>query len=122
MVGVSIGFIFTSSIPPAVAAGAAASVRYLKTSQVERQKHQARAAQLKQMMRDANLPLIESPSHIVPVMIGDPRLCKAASDMLMSKHKIYVQPINYPTVPRGTEVSCIPFIFSYLHLHRYHTN
>jgi len=97
------GFIFTSSIPPSVAAGAAASVRYLKTSQLERERHQARAAHLKSMLRAVNLPLIESPSHIVPVMVGDPRLCKAASDMLMAKHKIYVQPINYPTVPRGTE-------------------
>lgn len=97
------GFIFTSSIPPSVAAGAAASVRYLKESQTERAAHQERAAKLKGMMQEAGLPYMDTVSHIVPLMIGDPRLCKQASDMLLDEFKIYVQPINYPTVPRGTE-------------------
>jgi len=97
------GFIFTSSLPPSVAAAAAASVNYLANSQVERQRHQERAARLKRLFTESNLPVMLSPSHIVPLMIGDPRLCKAASDLLLHKHKIYVQPINYPTVPRGTE-------------------
>jgi len=97
------GFIFTSSFPPHVAAGAFASVRYLSESQVERTRHQERAAYLKSALARANLPVMVSESHIVPVMVGDPVLCKAASDMLLEKHKIYVQPINYPTVPRGTE-------------------
>jgi 5-aminolevulinate synthase len=97
------GFIFTSSLPPSVAAAAEASVTYLSTSQIERQQHQERAAHLKKLLIDANLPVMISPSHIVPLMIGDAKLCKAASDLLLNKYKIYVQPINYPTVPRGTE-------------------
>jgi len=97
------GFIFTSSFPPSVAAGAAASVRYLKISSMERERHQERAATLKNLLKTAGLPLIESESHIVPVLIGDPTLCKKASDLLLNKYQIYVQPINYPTVPRGTE-------------------
>jgi len=97
------GFIFTSSLPPAVAAGAAASVRYLKNSQIERQQHQERAAYLKAELKRIGLPVLDSQSHIVPLFVGDARLCKAASDLLLSKHQIYVQPINYPTVPRGTE-------------------
>jgi len=97
------GFIFTSSIPPAVAAGAAASVRYLRLSQSERQLHQASAAYLKRQLQDANLPVIVSESHIVPLLVGNARLCKEATDLLLSRHQIYVQPINYPTVPRGTE-------------------
>lgn len=97
------GFIFTSSIPPSVAAGAAASVRHLANSQIERIIHQQKAAKLKQMLTDVGLPIIPSVSHIVPLVIGDAKLCKLASDVLMSKHKIYVQPINYPTVPVGTE-------------------
>jgi len=97
------GFIFTSSFPPAVAAGAAAAVHYLKNSQVERQQHQERAAYLKRVLQDANLPVLMSESHIVPLMVGNARLCKAATDLLLEKHNIYVQPINYPTVPRGTE-------------------
>jgi len=97
------GFIFTSSLRPSVAAAAEASVDYLGQSQAARASHQERAAFLKAQLQAADLPVMISASHIVPLMIGDAALCKAASDMLLSKHKIYVQPINYPTVPRGTE-------------------
>lgn len=97
------GFIFTTAIPPVVAAGALASVKYLKESNAERERHQERAAYLKQRLQDANLPVLVSESHIVPVIVGDARLCKAASDLLITKYNIYAQPINYPTVPRGTE-------------------
>lgn len=97
------GFIFTSSLPPAVASAAAASVRHLASSQIERQQHQERAAKLKLMLSSVNLPVMPSVSHIVPLLIGNAKLCKQASDLLMSKHSIYVQPINYPTVPVGTE-------------------
>jgi len=97
------GFIFSTSLSPVLAGGALASVRYLKTSQVERQRHQERAATLRKMLADAGLPVMICESHIVPVMVGDPVLCKQVSDDLMDNYNIYVQPINYPTVPRGTE-------------------
>jgi 5-aminolevulinate synthase len=97
------GFIFTTSLPPAIAAGAIESLRVLKSSNELRDKHQERAARLKQVLNEANLPILHTDTHIVPLMVGDPVLCKRASDRLLSEHNIYIQPINYPTVPRGTE-------------------
>jgi 5-aminolevulinate synthase len=98
------GFIFTTSIPPALAAGAAASIRWLKEHDEVRQAHQERASTLKARLRKAGLPVMEtSVSHIVPVSVGDPVHCKMISDILLSDFGVYVQPINYPTVPRGTE-------------------
>ena len=96
-------FIFTTSLPPAIAAGALAAIRHLKASQAERHLHQERAATLKCRLVEAGLPVIPNPSHIVPVLVGHPVLCKTACDELLQRHRIYVQPINYPTVPRGTE-------------------
>ena len=97
------GFIFTTSLPPAVAAGAAASVRHLKGDQALRDRQQQHARVLKDRLRALGLPFIDHGSHIVPVHVGDPVHCKALSDMLLEEHGIYVQPINFPTVPRGTE-------------------
>ena len=97
------GFIFTTALPPAIAAGALASVRHLKESNAERIRHQNRAARCKAELKNAGLPVMLSESHIVPVLVGDPVRCKAASDMLMADYGIYIQPINYPTVPKGTE-------------------
>ena len=97
------GFIFTTALPPAVAAGALASVRHLKTSQAERERPQERAATLKGKLEAAGLPVMPSASHIVPVLVGDPVGCKQVTDALQADYGIYVQPINYPTVPRGTE-------------------
>jgi len=97
------GFIFTTSLPPAIAAGAVASIRYLKEHNEVRIAHQARAAALKARMQKAGLPVMPSVSHIVPVLVGDPVHCKMISDILLEEHGVYVQPINYPTVPRGTE-------------------
>ena len=97
------GFIFTTSLPPALTAGALASVRHLKNHPELREKHQERAATLKARFAAAGIPVMESESHIVPVHVGDPIHCKMISDMLLDEYGVYVQPINYPTVPKGTE-------------------
>jgi len=97
------GFIFTTALPPAVCAATVAAIRHLKTSTWERERHQERAARVKAVLTAGGLPVMDSPTHIVPVMVGDPEKCKAASDRLLTEHGIYIQPINYPTVPKGTE-------------------
>jgi 5-aminolevulinate synthase len=97
------GFIFTTSLPPALSAGALASIRWLKAHNEVRVLHQERAAALKARLAAAGLPVMPSVSHIVPVLVGDPVHCKMISDLLLADHGVYVQPINYPTVPRGTE-------------------
>ena len=97
------GFIYTTSLPPALAAGALASVRHLRSSTIERDRHQERAATVRRRLLEAGLPVMPSESHIVPVVVGNPQRCKAISDELLLRFGIYVQLINYPTVPRGTE-------------------
>jgi 5-aminolevulinate synthase len=97
------GFIFTTALPPAIAAAATAAIRHLKASQAERVAQQTQAGRTKDVLSAAGLPVMASPTHIVPVLVGDPELCKMASDRLLGVHGIYIQPINYPTVPRGTE-------------------
>jgi 5-aminolevulinate synthase len=96
-------FIFTTALPPAVCAAATAAIRHLKTSQWERDRHQDRAARTKAVLAAAALPVMTSPTHIVPLFVGDPERCKAASDLLLAEQGIYIQPINYPTVPKGAE-------------------
>ena len=97
------GFIFTTALPPSVCAAATAAIRHLKTSQWERDCHQDRAARTKAVLAAAGLPVMTSPTHIVPVFVGNPERCKEASDLLLSQHGIYIQPINYPTVAKGLE-------------------
>ena len=97
------GFIFTTALPPAVCAAATAAIRHLKSSSWERARHQDRAGRVKSVLHAAGLPVMPSASHIVPLFVGCPEKCKAASDLLLREHGIYIQPINYPTVPKGTE-------------------
>ncbi len=97
------GFIFTTSLAPTLAAGARASVEFLKSGHHLREEHQARAAELKRRLKAAGLPVMDTDTHIVPMHVGDPVLCKRMTDALLEEHGIYVQPINYPTVPKGTE-------------------
>jgi 5-aminolevulinate synthase len=97
------GFIFTTSLAPAIAAGALASIRHLKSSTLERARHQERVRTLKRSLTAKRLPVMDNPSHIVPVMVGCPIRCKAVTDTLLHEYGIYVQPINYPTVSKGTE-------------------
>jgi 5-aminolevulinate synthase len=96
-------FIFTTALPPALCAAAGTSIEHLKHSTVERERHQRQAARTKKVLDAAGLPVMPTSTHIVPLMVGDAQACKAASDLLMSRHNIYIQPINYPTVPKGTE-------------------
>lgn len=97
------GFIFTTTLPPALACAATASIQHLKQSRLERELQKKRVDQTKQLLAEAGIPLLPSETHIIPVSVCDAALCKAASDLLLEKHEIYIQPINYPTVPRGTE-------------------
>jgi 5-aminolevulinate synthase len=97
------GFIFTTALPPAVCAAATAAIRHLKASDWERERHQDRAGRTKAVLAAAGLPILRNHTHIVPVFVGDPELCKQASDLLLERHAIYVQPINYPTVAKGSE-------------------
>jgi len=97
------GFIFTTALPPAICAAATAAIRHLKTSSWERERHQDRAGRTKSVLAAAGLPIMPNDTHIVPVLVGDPERCKQASDLLLEQHGIYIQPINYPTVAKGTE-------------------
>ena len=97
------GFIFTTALPPPVCAAAVAAIRHLKTSSWERERQQERAARTKAVLAAAGLPVLPTSTHIVPMMVGEPERCKTASNLLLSEHGIYIQPINYPTVPKGTE-------------------
>jgi 5-aminolevulinate synthase len=97
------GFIFTTALPPAICSAATAAIRHLKSSGWERERHQDRAARVKAILTAAGLPVMSSDTHIVPVFVGNPELCKKACDILLEEHGIYIQPINYPTVPKGTE-------------------
>ena len=97
------GFIFTTALPPAVCAAATAAIRHLKVSDWERERHQDRAGRTKAVLAAAGLPILQNDTHIVPVFVGDPELCKQASDLLLERHAIYIQPINYPTVAKGSE-------------------
>jgi 5-aminolevulinate synthase len=97
------GFIFTTALPPAIAAGAAASIRHLKTSRVEREAQRARVAQVRAGLDALGIPHLANPSHIIPVMVGDPVKCRYIADVLLDRFGIYIQPINYPTVAKGTE-------------------
>src|SRR5437016_728806 len=97
------GFIFTTALPPPICAAATAAIRHLKSSSFERERHQDRAARVKAVLHAAGLPVMPNDTHIVPVFVGDPEKCKQATDLLLAEHGIYIQPINYPTVPKGTE-------------------
>jgi 5-aminolevulinate synthase len=97
------GFIFTTALPPPICSAATAAIRHLKASSWERERHQDRAARVKAILNAAGLPVMSSDTHIVPLFVGDPELCKQASDLLLEEHGIYIQPINYPTVAKGTE-------------------
>ena len=99
----SSGFIFTTALPPAIAAGATVSIQHLKQSQIERARHKERVAKVRARLDAIGIPHMENPSHIIPVMVGDPKKCKWISDVLLDSYDIYIQPINYPTVPKGTE-------------------
>src|SRR6266403_504165 len=97
------GFIFTTALPPPICAAATAAIRHLKSSQWERERHKERAARVKSVLSAAGLPVVPSDTHIVPVLVGEPEKCKEATDLLLAEHGIYIQPINYPTVPKGSE-------------------
>ncbi len=99
----SSGFIFTTALPPAIAAGATVSIQHLKQSQIERARHKERVTKVRARLDAIGIPHMENPSHIIPVMVGDPKKCKWISDVLLDSYDIYIQPINYPTVPKGTE-------------------
>jgi 5-aminolevulinate synthase len=97
------GFIFTTALPPPICAAATAAIRHLKASSFERERHQERAARVKAVLNAAGLPVMPNDTHIVPVFVGEPEKCKEATDLLLAEYGIYIQPINYPTVPKGSE-------------------